>query len=118
MKRWVRSALAVLIGFLATSAAFAAIEAQNGRAEQVDPTLLGTVNTFDYCRDEFGNASAAVLVGDGAWAWRCVFTSNNVFQEERIDFDAACRTQHASNDAYASAWDASNPYSWQCFVEG
>lgn len=117
MRRWVRSGLAVVIGFLATAAMIAALETQRSSDEEPEPVLLGGTNAFIYCRETYGTASSAVLVGDDAWSWRCVFTSNDVFQEASIDFDAACRSQHADADAYAAAWDSSNPYSWECFVD-
>ena len=62
--------------------------------------------------------AAAIVVGRNAWAWRCMFLTDSLFEEQSFDFNRACQTQHDDPRAYGSPRDGEDPYSWECFVGG
>lgn len=86
MNRIGRAALAPTIGFSAAGAAILAgatdgDDGGSGTPEEV----VGGVDVFAYCQQEFGNASQAMLVGTNAFSWRCTNEANGLFQLENVD---------------------------------
>jgi hypothetical protein len=114
MNRTFRSAFAILVGFVGATAAFAAIE--NDRTS--DRKELGKLDVIDHCQSEYGIRSAAMVLGRNAWAWRCTFLSNGIFEELSLDFNGACQAQFDDKRAFASPLDTEDPNSWWCFIGG
>ena len=112
MRRLITGMFALLLGFGASLAAFQASEFARGEA--VQGTKLGDLDFNRYCTTKYGERAEAVLISNDIYGWTCSFRKNEIFAARRVDADAACNALHDGN-AYANAYDAHAPTSWQCF---
>ena len=114
MNRWARSVLAISVGFAAGTAVFQAAGLEPLGAD--GPVVLGSVEVDDYCREVFGDESNAMLLGAGAYAWRCSTRTNDVFRLVEVDFDDLCDRTYGDR-AVSNNWDTNDPYAWECVEE-
>ena len=114
MNRVVRSSLAIGIGFVSAAATIQATGISRG--PDPEPVLLGDLDVYGYCGEQFGESANALLLGGNAWAWKCVHRPEGVFTQEDIEFVAACRGQYGMDDATAVPRDGEDPHSWECFA--
>lgn len=103
-------AVALVIGFSATVAAFAAGELRSTGNEE-----LGELDVFGYCEARHGERSIAALLAWNAYGWQCT-VGDRITMFERPDFDEACRMQYGVDDAEARTADESWPFGWRCFA--
>jgi hypothetical protein len=78
-------------------------------------TRVGGVNVEAECQFSYGYH--AYVAYWSAWGWRCNPVPGNAYYkglDENVDMNLACRLQYGSN-AFASASDSGNPYSWSCY---
>jgi len=108
-----RSALALLVGFVAASAVFAAVDRDD--EPPTEGTIVGDIDVFEYCRSKHGNDASAVLTNSNAFGWRCTARPNDIFMLVDVDLNDACRTLFEKG-AVASVTDETDPYSWVCTV--
>lgn len=112
MNRILRSALALLVGFVGASAVFAAVD----RDQPVtNGAIVGDIDVFEYCRAKHGADASAVLTNSNAFGWRCTTRPNGIFLLVDVDFNDACRS-FFDETAVSSSTDETDPYSWVCTV--
>ncbi len=79
----------------------------------------GGIDVARYCRTNYPTSYyrvnfARISGGWNVWGWRChVGTGYGSINVVRVDMNLACRQQY-NPGAYATYYDAGNPYSWFC----
>jgi hypothetical protein len=111
MRRIFTSVLAFAIGF---TGALLAAHRSGPATRRTNGELLGKLDLPRFCVNRNGDRSLALLVQPTAHGWRCASRPNGIFLASEINYDEACRGQFGKQ-TYAKAWDASWPYSWECF---
>ena len=111
MNRASRSVLAVGVGFIGATVVFRAAGIEP--ADNDPPVVVGEVDTFAFCRSQYGDTSNAILVGTNAYSWRCTDRQGGLFRLAELNFEAACR-ERFGEAVSANNWDESNPYAWEC----
>ena len=105
VRNWI---VAVVLGFAATTAAFAAGELRRRSGEE-----LGGLDFYEYCTERYGSRSTPTLLAANVWGWRCV-VPGRVTLFEPIEISEACTVLHHV-DAVAHFADEASPYSWRCY---
>ena len=112
MHRLTRSGLALVIGFGLSTVA---IEVGHAfQQKEASGVKLGILDFRKYCEKTFGERASAVSVRPDALGWRCGAAPNGIYASYDIEVDKACTVLY-SQKAHAKSYDASYPYSWECF---
>jgi hypothetical protein len=112
MNRWAKGAIAVTAGFSVATAAIE-ITSRIHSAEHAG-TKLGRLDLRDFCTKAYGDGALAINLRNDAVGWKCSAKVNGIVSGYDIDYDQACAQMYDS-PAYASSYDISWAYSWECF---
>ncbi len=72
------------------------------------------VNIDPWCKEKFGKAFKAKLVGQNASGWTC---ERSIVDRRPVSFKDACKLQYGKKRVVrAKALNGNDPYSWKCVV--